>query len=227
MTAATGLPFGLVCRKLLRRTKIFALQIMAGDQIYADRIVDAVRKEKDERKRQELYLGVYRDFWSDLNYRRILCRMPAVMMWDDHDINDVGAPTRSRFASKGGFKPEYLNMFQAAKSAFSVMQASRNPDPLFPDESSFDTCFRIGNAGFIIADLRSNRNLKQKQMWAPEQLEKIKGWVDSNRNSLEVVFFVSTVVFSHGAPNIDSNAVKMWPAIIECFHSLRIRNRIF
>jgi len=98
--------------------------------------------------------------------------MPAVMMWDDHDINDGWGSDAQSFASKGGFKPEYLNMFQAAKSAFSVMQASRIPIRFSPMKSSFDTCFRIGNAGFIIADLRSNRNLKQKQMWAPEQLEK-------------------------------------------------------
>jgi len=59
--------------KIIEENKNIRFAIMAGDQIYADRIVDAVRKEKDERKRQELYLGVYRDFWSDLNYRRILC----------------------------------------------------------------------------------------------------------------------------------------------------------
>jgi len=42
------------------RTKC-AFRILAGDQIYGDEVEVPVRNEPDLRKRQDLYLGVYRE----------------------------------------------------------------------------------------------------------------------------------------------------------------------
>ena len=46
--------------------------ILAGDQAYGDEIETQVLKEPDLRRRQELYLGVYRKFWDNEHYRRVL-----------------------------------------------------------------------------------------------------------------------------------------------------------
>ena len=62
--------------------------ILAGDQIYADDVEAALLNEQDLRKRQELYLGVYQKFWDNIYYRKVLCSLPAVLMWDDHEITD-------------------------------------------------------------------------------------------------------------------------------------------
>lgn len=62
------------------------------------------------------------------------------------------------------------------------MQARRNPPPLSEGYAQgFDTCFKVGRAGFAVADLRSNRNARLKRVWLPEQMENIRRWVEANR----------------------------------------------
>jgi hypothetical protein len=91
------------------------------------------------------------------------------------------------------------------------MQASRNPEPLSKDyESGFDFCFRIGRAGFAVPDLRTNRNVREHRIILPQQLAAIRQWVASNKDHLDVFFFVSTVVFSHGSPVIERSILKYW-----------------
>jgi len=62
--------------------------LLAGDQVYGDEIETELKKEPGLRKRQELYLKLYQKFWDNLYYRRVLCSLPAFLMWDDHDLTD-------------------------------------------------------------------------------------------------------------------------------------------
>lgn len=204
--------------------------ILAGDQIYADEIEARALEETDSRKRQELYLGIYKKFWSSVDYRRVLCRLPAVLMWDDHDITDGWGSREDSFEAKDSsvFKSQWRNLFETAKEMFRIMQASRNPDP--PSKNfinGFDTCFKVGKAGFVVADLRSNRNIRQfyetcggkkvwiGQIWDPQQLRAIKDWVADNKKDLDTLFFVSSVVFSHGAPLVEQYILRMWFWVID------------
>lgn len=68
---------------------------LAGDQVYADNWQERVLAAKSDEERLQLYLDVYRTFWSHIHYRRLLCALPAVMMWDDHDITDGWAQPSS------------------------------------------------------------------------------------------------------------------------------------
>lgn len=192
--------------------------ILAGDQVYADEVEARLLSEEDPRKRRELYLEMYKKFWSHTAYRKVLCRLPAIMMWDDHDITDGWGSREDSFTDSKSkeFKPEWLRLFQTAREMFALMQASRNPDPLSPNfAGGFDTCFRVGKAGFVFADLRSNRNVKKKKVWDPEQLEAIKTWVATNKHHLHTLFFVSSVVFSHGAPKIETWVLKQWFRVLD------------
>lgn len=131
--------------------------ILAGDQVYADDVEAKVLKERDAGKRQELYLGIYKKFWDNIDYRKVLCRVPAVLMWDDHDITDGWGSREDSYSAKDPeeFSDEWRNLFGTAKEMFRIMQASRNPDPLSKNfENGFDTCFKVGKAGFLVADLR-------------------------------------------------------------------------
>jgi len=199
--------------------------ILVGDQIYADEVEAKVLKERDPRKKQELYLRVYEKFWDNIDYRKVLCRLPAVLMWDDHDITDGWGSREDSFKTKnsGEFRDDWMELFGTAKEMFRIMQASRNPDPLSKDfAGGFDTCFKVGKAGFVVADLRSNRNSRYSRgirdgkqawigrIWRPEQLEAIKNWIDANKKSLDTIFFVSSVVFSHGAPQVEGWILKSW-----------------
>ena len=203
--------------------------ILAGDQIYADEIETKVLNEDDPAKRRRLYLDVYRKFWDSVHYRRVLCRLPAVLMWDDHDITDGWGSREDSFQQDKPqeFDLQWLGLFNAAKDMFRIMQASRNPEPLSDDFAlSFDTCFNVGRAGFVMADLRTHRNVRAfrrtengksefaGRIWLPAQLQLIKDWVAANRESLDTLFFVSPVVFSHGAPQVENYLLRSWFRII-------------
>ncbi|HXM47841.1 MAG TPA: alkaline phosphatase D family protein [Pyrinomonadaceae bacterium] len=204
--------------------------ILCGDQLYADEVETDVLKEQDESKRKELYLRVYRKFWDNADYRRVLCSLPAILMWDDHDITDGWGSREDSYVAKDSqeFADRWKDLFQTAKEMFGFMQASRNPDPPSSRFSGrFDTCFRIGRAGFAVPDLRSNRKSREVknlvdgkvvyegQMWLPEQMDAIRSWVETNKPEIDTLFFVSTVVFSHGVPKIENLILKVWFGILD------------
>lgn len=192
--------------------------ILAGDQVYADAWREKILNEKDNTARLRLYLDAYRTFWSHPAYRNALCRLPSVMIWDDHDIMDGwGSALESFVGESEVFKPEWNGLFKSATTAFSIMQASRNPEALAekPLEEGYDFCFKVGRWGFIALDLRTNRNLRKAQLIAPAQLERIKKWVENNKRDLSAVFVISPVVFSHGSPVIDDLLAKHWGRVLQ------------
>lgn len=190
--------------------------LLVGDQVYADEWQERVLAAKTDDERTALYLDVYRTFWSNIHYRRVLCALPAMMMWDDHDITDGWGSTIDSFAPNStDFKSEWQALFKTASSSFAAMQASRNPPPLSTTPGDgFDCCFRIGKWGFVLLDLRTNRNLLKHQLLAPAQASRIRAWLDANKSSLYAVFVVSPVVFTHGTPVLDDFAVKIWPYVM-------------
>ncbi len=187
--------------------------ILGGDQVYADGWRDKILQEKDDNLRLGLYLEAYRRFWSHPYYRRVLCRLPAVMIWDDHDIMDGwGSALESFIGETDEFNAEWKSLFKSATKSFSIMQASRNPDALAknPTEEGYDFCFRVGRFGFIALDLRTNRNLRKARLLKKEQLDRVKNWVESNKSELSGIFVISPVVFSHGSPVIDDLLARHW-----------------
>ncbi|MFL5348584.1 MAG: alkaline phosphatase D family protein [Hyalangium sp.] len=205
---------------IIAHNKNVRFALLIGDQIYADDVERKALREKDPRKRLQLYLGIYRKYWSDPRYRRVLCRLPAYLMWDDHDVTDGWGSREDSFegARSDVFKGSWQRMFMSARTAFQQMQASRNPPPLSPGfQQGFDTCFRVGRAGFVMADLRSHRNVRQGRIWTPEQLAAVERWVASEREHLEVLFFCSTVVFSHGHQGLEALMHSGWPYVLQFF----------
>jgi hypothetical protein len=213
--------------------------ILAGDQIYADEVEARVLNEPDPEKRRQLYLEVYKKFWNNKYYRKVLCRIPAILMWDDHDITDGwGSRIDSYKPDKDQeFTEGWLRLFETAKEMFKIMQVSRNLEPLDPNfATGFDSCFKVGKAGFVIADLRSNRNSRQVKtivdgktvyegrIWLPAQMERIRNWVNANKEDIHTLFFVSSVVFSHGAPQIENWITTGWVLVLRFFSWLKRRH---
>lgn len=190
--------------------------LLVGDQVYADDWLDKILAEKDEAGRLRHYLSAYRSFWSNIHYRRILCSIPSVMIWDDHDIMDGWGSREDSFSNEAGeFKQEWQGLFDAASKAFSCMQASRNPEPLQEEPTEgFDFCFRVGKWGFAFLDLRTNRNVKKGQLMSAAQADRIRQWVEANQEELHTLFVVSPVVFSHGSPVLDDLTVTLWPWVM-------------
>jgi hypothetical protein len=191
--------------------------LLVGDQVYGDDWEDRLLGEPTEQGRLALYLEAYRKFWSHIHYRRVMCALPAVMIWDDHDITDGwGSRTASFVGATSEFKAPWKRLFAAAFKAFSVMQASRNPAPLAADPAEgLDFCFRAGPWGFVFLDLRTNRNLRLERLHTDAQLQRIKDWIEQNKAELRALFVVSPVVFSHGSPVIEDLALSWWPKIMK------------
>lgn len=210
--------------EILRENEEVRFALLAGDQVYGDEIEAQALEEPDNIQRQKLYLGVYRKFWGNIYYRKTLCSLPAYMMWDDHDITDGWGSREDSFTDDDcpTFKPEWNGLFDAAKEVFTQMQASRNPPPLSNDPAKeFDFYFRIGRAGFAVPDLRSNRNKRLPRIMRPEQLTALRKRVEADREHLDVLFFVSTVVFSHGAPTIERGILKYWLYVLDLANWLK------
>lgn len=190
--------------------------ILGGDQVYADAWQAQILSAKTHQERLKIYLDVYRAHWSNIHYRRVMCSLPAMLIWDDHDITDGWGSTEESFEPRTAkFKPDWQNLFNAASEAFSTMQASRNPMPLAGNYAGpFDSCFVAGRSGFVLMDLRSNRNVKNGVLLSPVQAQRIRDWVDARKANLDELFVVSPVVFSHGAPVIDDLTVSLWPAVM-------------
>jgi hypothetical protein len=191
--------------------------LLVGDQVYADEWQDRVLQEENEERRLRFYLSAYRRFWSNIHYRRAMCSLPAVMIWDDHDITDGWGSEASSFEGDTvEFKAEWQRLFETAFKAFSIMQASRNPPALAANSrDGLDFCFRVGNWAFVFMDLRTNRNLRLRRLLTPEQASRIRKWVDDNKRNIHTLFVVSPVVFSHGSPVIEDFAVTIWPWVMK------------
>lgn len=191
--------------------------LLVGDQIYADDWESLILEEKTEEARVRHYISAYRRFWSNIHYRRVMCSLPSVMMWDDHDITDGWGSRIVSFRddSPTEFKENWRGLFEAARKAFAVMQASRNPAPLAIDpKEGFDSCFCVGKWGFVLLDLRTNRNLKLNRLHTDDQFARIKKWIEDNQSGMQTLFVVSPVVFSHGSPVIDDLTLKAWPYVL-------------
>jgi hypothetical protein len=189
--------------------------IFSGDQVYADSIEKDILKEKNEETRLEKYLGIYKKYWDNKTHRKILCSLPTYSMWDDHDITDGWGSREDSFDDSNNVLEPWTKLFQTAKKAFSDMQAVRNPPALSRD--GFDTAFIVGKAGFILADLRSNRSVRTKTIWKPSQFQAIKDWIELNREKIDILFFVSPVVFAHGSGKIDTKIIKYWKQLHTTF----------
>ncbi len=195
--------------------------LLGGDQVYADKWRTKIEKAGSPEEREKIYLEVYRHYWSNISYRKILCRLPSYLMWDDHEIMDGWGSSIEFFnKEKTDFNEKAKDLFSAADKAFAYMQAIRNPTDSLTVKNgvkSHDFCFTVGRCGFVMADLRSNRNLfadgkdgKKGVLWKPEQLDSIKEWVEGRVGSIDTLFFVTPVVMAHGDPVAEGLLMKAW-----------------
>jgi phosphodiesterase/alkaline phosphatase D-like protein len=191
--------------------------LLVGDQVYADEWQDKILQEETEDGRLRHYLSAYRRFWSNIHYRRVMCSLPAVMIWDDHDITDGWGSEASSFdGDTAEFKPEWKRLFEAAFKAFSIMQGSRNPPTLANNpRDGLDFCFRVGKWGFVLMDLRTNRNLRLHRLLTPDQARRIRKWAEDNKRDMNTLFVVSPVVLSHGSPVVEDLTVAAWPWVMK------------
>lgn len=150
--------------------------VLGGDQVYNDDVeqecLPKIRKRPDDANLhdsvRERFFRQYQLFWEDLNYRKVMARVPSIAMWDDHDITDGWGGNLASFAGCE-ISPEWCKYFDLASEAFNAYQASRNPTPLqgIPGKArSF--CFDFGENRIYMLDHRTERNCEKRVLWSKE-----------------------------------------------------------
>lgn len=180
----------------MHQEKSFHLMLMGGDQVYADPMWDVVDPLKEwsgkpEKQRvkapftkrmqqlvEQFYFDLYCQRWSDPVPASVMGQIPAVMMWDDHDI----------FDGWGSYPPEqqqcevFKGIYKVAREHFRIFQLQAKDDTDFGKstlfgQTSYTHAYRIGNIAILTLDLRSERT--QKTVMSPETWGQVYDWMNA------------------------------------------------
>jgi hypothetical protein len=178
------------------------LLLMGGDQIYADQIFLIEQTEIKEwahgwhpfsnKKKQpftagmkaeaeSFYFNAYLRQWSNPYVSQALATVPALMIWDDHDIFDGWGSYPEDLQSC----PVYQGIYKAAKTCFQVFQRQIVPGQTapgqLPKQPGFSWAFRLGSTAIIAPDLRSERGgiqVASKATWSA-----VLAWLDEQKKT--------------------------------------------
>lgn len=184
------------------------LLVLGGDQVYMDSYFDkeigSLNQSKNKEYR-EIIKKCYLDYWGHPSYQRILCQIPSVLMWDDHDIIDGfgSRPDAYNFFSGDTFKNNWLLLGELQKEAFLYFQGSRNPSKHLIDlDNNFSFDFNHPSFSLLALDLRSERNVKKNQMISESSKTKIEE--AAKKLSGRRIFIVSPVTVARMAGPIEA-----------------------
>lgn len=181
------------------------LLLMAGDQVYNDDVEhEFIIKLKGNESNQKLigelrnrFIKQYLKYWENLNYRRVLAKIPSLAIWDDHDITD-GWGSRTETFEGNGFKRNWQTYFNEAHKAFSYYQANRNKNfiPKAPQNPPdvFTNYYDWGDVRFYLLDFRTERHSKLNQIWTNSHKNAVFESLKKLDNKVKTVFFVSPVI---------------------------------
>ncbi len=152
-----------------------SLGLLGGDQVYMDsQFEEKIRKFEryPVAERTQLIKEVYFKYWSHPSYQRVLARVPCMLMWDDHDINDGygSRPDSFSFPQTTEIKSSWNEYMRDLTSAFEAFQGVRNPqsDQFKPN---FSFVFEGPNFNIAAFDLRSERNVRLSRMMSDKTME--------------------------------------------------------
>ncbi|MFP5386747.1 MAG: alkaline phosphatase D family protein, partial [Bacteriovoracia bacterium] len=137
------------------------LGILGGDQVYMDDTFQEDISKFDVSNPELMNLKIYNtyySYWSNPSYRRIMARIPCLLMWDDHDLID-GWGSREEAHNKK-LKPKWNEYGKFLSKAFRDMQSCRNNSS--SNEKFFSFAKTLGKSAFLSLDLRSERNFDPK-----------------------------------------------------------------
>jgi len=187
----------------------YHLMLLGGDQVYADSVWEVVPSIKTwnalpnakankasftkpmESQLEKFYFDLYTERWAQPEVAQMMATVPAISMWDDHDI----------FDGWGSYPPERQNcdVFQGigkiATHAFGVFQQHLAADPentapyLAPDHG-FSVGHIVGSTAILCVDMRSERT--QRQVLSPDHWDKIYDWLSKLEN-IDHLFVMSSI----------------------------------
>ena len=206
----------------------FDLLLLGGDQIYSDamwvqlpELVEWTGMDWYTRTHtaftvamqasvQSFFSKLYLDRWSQPDVAAALCSMPSVMMWDDHDVMDGWGSYPSDLHQS----PVFQGIFRVAKTAFELFQrqmmGAAAPATL-PDQPGHTSGYRMGPAGLLVLDLRSERRprsgvqtaaggvLEAEHIMGEESWRAAYQWLDAQQaaGDMKHLFVMSSIPVVH------------------------------
>lgn len=170
-----------------------SLIVGAGDQVYVEAAHDQVAElgnrhplsawtvEAKPRPRvglaefEKLLSDTYRASWSFDGLDKTLANVPAVMIWDDHEIRDG-------WGSQGDEHVYRDTYYASAREAFLEHQFIRGPRTRTPDldrpMAPLHQQLRIHGLPIFVLDERSARDCSVPQVLGAEQTRAFGSWLD-------------------------------------------------
>jgi hypothetical protein len=174
--------------------------LLLGDQIYSDGIPNLnVRSltasgSLDPAYLTEYYRQLYRGHFNEAGFRSILELVPSYMIWDDHDILD----NWGSFPQPNDFE---RSAFAAATRAYLAYQHLHNPGATLRDQPPFCYSFWYADVGFLVLDLRSQRDFDAGRVIGQEQWEKLESFLtEATECETRTIFVVVTIPVVHFPP---------------------------
>jgi alkaline phosphatase D len=172
------------------------------------------------------YREIYIDSWGFPDIQSVMQTFPQYMIWDDHEITNG-------WGSSIGHK-NYLEIFDAARTAYVEFQHSHNPNSLKKGELYYT--FSYGDASFLVMDTRGHRDFYRGQytIAGKEQWDKIQEWINSEpvKNS-KILFVVTSVPVLHvsrkfGSLSFIKNDIRdQWSTGDNKYERRRLLNMLF
>jgi phosphodiesterase/alkaline phosphatase D-like protein len=141
------------------------LLVMAGDQVYADRIwndfpdlknalkSNSISKDLED-KIDRFYCELYIDSWSNPNIKKAMSSIPTIMTWDDHDIIDGYGSLPDKYQ----YSQAVQCIFNFAKKYYELFQIRGNSENLLNKEYDYTYTLTYRNYHFVAPDTRSHRS---------------------------------------------------------------------
>ena len=237
------------------RRRPYHLLVLGGDQLYSDEIWGRLKTLRDwndlsdddkgkepgrKIKKKELleeierfYFDLYCRQWAREGIAEVLASIPALMMWDDHDI----------FDGWGSYSEEQQNwkvfqhIFEGAREHFCLFQLQATFDELekarkdkarngsqarfggegsydlpalLPGQIGFSYAYRVEDAVFVAPDMRSERTLNR--VMSDGSREALYAWMDGLKTAeCENFVFLSPIPLVYVNSNLLEGVVGWAP----------------
>ena len=220
----------------------YHLLLLGGDQIYSDGMWEVLAELKAwtaldwpervaapftaslQRDLQAYFSNLYLGRWSQPDVAAALSSVPTVMMWDDHDIMDGWGSHPTDLHES----PVFQGIFEVAKAAFELFQkqAMGAPAPAtLPGQSAFTSGYRMGAAGLLALDMRSERrpragavgpdggNLEVERVMSEPSWQAVYRWLDAQEaaGDLTHLFVMSSIPVVHPSFELLEKMLGIFP----------------
>ena len=222
----------------------YHLLLLGGDQVYSDAmwavLPDLQAWSKLDRPARAAapftsamqtaltayFSKMYLERWSQPEVATALASIPTVMMWDDHDIMDGWGSHPADLHEC----PVFQGIYQVARAAFElfqrqIMHAGAHAPATLPGQSAHSSGYRMGAAGLLALDMRSERSprsgdvdasggvLHAEQVMSDVTWRAVYKWLDEQEaaGDMKHLFVMSSIPVVHPSFELLEKLLGIFP----------------